>query len=202
MTKGIVLYATKYGSTQEIAESLANKLEFNSKNVLHIEDETELDKYDVIILGTPIYFDDIFEDMKHFINTFFIKLGSKKLITFAVYGAVKGYLDTDYARKFAEYFNPKPAMSVMFLGRATKNTLGEDDHKKLYFFFKYRLRTKFEEFDYFDENKIEYVVDKIREIIWNKKYNMIWYDNRGTTLSINLFWELYNKIVKSKTSIK
>ncbi len=165
MTKGIVLFATKYGSTQEIAEVLATKLEFDSRNVMNLEDEAELDKYDVIILGTPIYFDDIYEDMKHFITTFFIKLGGKKLITFAVYGATKGYLETDYAQKFADYFEPKPVLSLTFLGRATKATLGEDDYKKLYIFFKYGLRTKFEEFDYFDENKIDFTVEKIKKLI-------------------------------------
>jgi menaquinone-dependent protoporphyrinogen IX oxidase len=165
MTSGIVYFATKYGSTEEIAQTIADRLGFDIKNVMYVEDETELDKYDTIILGTPIYFDDIYQDMKHFVQTFFIKLGGKKLITFAVNGATKGYMDTDYAQKFANYFDPKPAMSVAFLGRATKETLGEDDYKKLYIFFKYRLRTKFEEFDYFDENKIDVVVDKIKELI-------------------------------------
>ena len=78
MTRGIVLYATKYGSTQEIAESLADKLEFQTKNVADICEDSELEQYDVIILGTPIYFDDIFEDMKHFVTSYFIKLGDKK----------------------------------------------------------------------------------------------------------------------------
>ena len=165
MSRGIVLYATKYGSTEEIAQALADKLEFDVKNVMYVEDDSELDKYDTIILGTPIYFDDIYPDMKHFIQSFFIKLGGKNLITFAVYGATKGILDTDYAQKFANYFEPKPMVSLMFLGRATKETLGEDDYKKLYIFFKYRLRTKFEEFDYFDENKLDFAVEKIKGLL-------------------------------------
>lgn len=165
MTSGIVLYATKYGSTKEIAQTIADKLGFDIKNVIYIEDDAELDKYDTIVLGTPIYFDDIYQDMKHFIQSFFIKLGGKNLFTFAVYGATKGFQDTDYAQKFANYFEPKPKISVAFLGRATKDMLGEDDYKKLYIFFKYRLRTKFEEFDYFDENKIDVVVEKIKELI-------------------------------------
>ena len=165
MTRGIVLFATKYGSTQEIAGALADKLGFKSKNVVDIKDDSELDQYDVILLGAPIYFDDIYQDMKHFIQSFFIKLGGKKLITFAVYGATKGYVEIDYAQKFANYFDPKPVLSLIFLGRATKETLGEDDYKKLYIFYKYRLRSKFEDFDYFDENKIDVVAEKVREII-------------------------------------
>ena len=167
MTRGIVLYATKYGSTQEIAESIAEKLEFQTKNVADVSEDSELEQYDVIILGTPIYFDDIFEDMKHFITSYFIKLGDKKLITFAVNGAVKGHLDTDYGEKFAKYFDPKPLLYLNFFGRATKSSLGEDDYKKLYIFYKYRLRTKFEDFDYFDENKLDIVADKIKQTLEN-----------------------------------
>ena len=74
MTRGIIYYATRYGSTKEIADAMADKLEFETKNVMYVEDDSELDKYDIIILGTPIYFDDIYQDMKYFINSFFIKL--------------------------------------------------------------------------------------------------------------------------------
>ena len=59
MNRGIIIFATRYGSTQEIAEKLAEKLDFQSKNVMYLEDGSELDQYDTIILGSPIYFDDI-----------------------------------------------------------------------------------------------------------------------------------------------
>jgi menaquinone-dependent protoporphyrinogen IX oxidase len=163
MSRGIVIYATRYGSTQEIAENIANKLDFESKNVMYIDDASELDEYDKIILGSPIYYDDICEEMKRFISSFFIKLGGKKLFTFAVYGATKGRLDIDYATKFANYFNPHPVISVAFLGRATKTSLTEKDYKNLQIFFKNRLESDLSDFDYFDENKVDVVVEKIKE---------------------------------------
>jgi menaquinone-dependent protoporphyrinogen IX oxidase len=162
MTRGLVLYATKYGSTQEIAEKLADKLEFQSKNVNEIVDSSELDQFDMLVLGSPIYFDDIHEDMKHFINSFYINLGGKRMVTFSVYGATKGYLDTDYAARFANYFDPKPALSLLFLGRATQSSLGADDYKKLQIFYKNRLNAELSDFDYFDENKIEIIAEKIK----------------------------------------
>jgi menaquinone-dependent protoporphyrinogen IX oxidase len=131
MTRGLILYATKYGSTQEIAGSLGEKLGVEAKNVMNIKDGSELDQYDMLILGSPIYFDDIHQDMKHFLTSFFIKLGGKKLVTFAVYGATKGYLDKNYAQVFADYFQPNPPIYLMFLGRATKASLSEEDYKKL-----------------------------------------------------------------------
>ncbi|MCK5559994.1 MAG: flavodoxin domain-containing protein [Thermoplasmata archaeon] len=165
MSHAIILYATRYGSTREIAEALATKLELPYKNVSEISDGSELENYDYLILGAPVYFDDIFEDMKHFITSFFIKIGQKKLITFAVYGAVKGHIDKDYAKTFAEYFQPNPILSLDFIGRATKSSLGEEDYKKLEIFYKNRLDAELNDFDYFDENKIDEAAVKIKEAL-------------------------------------
>ncbi len=165
MRRTIVLYATKYGSTQEVAESLAEKLDIPSKNVSNVNNISELEQYDTLILGAPIYYDDIFEDMKHFINSFFIKIGEKKSITFVVYGAVKGHLDKDYAQDFANYFQPNPALTFGFLGRATRSALSSEDYRRLDIFFKNRLNAELSEFDYFDENRLDEAVQKIKEIL-------------------------------------
>ena len=71
----IIIYATRYGSTREIAEMMGEKLEIPIRNVTEITDNSELKQYDYLILGTPIYFDDIYEDMKHFLTSFFIIFG-------------------------------------------------------------------------------------------------------------------------------
>jgi menaquinone-dependent protoporphyrinogen IX oxidase len=165
MARAIIYYATKYGSTQEIAEALGEKLGIPSKNVMYVTDGSELDQYDVIILGSPIYYDDICENMKHFLTSFFIKIGGKKLITYAVYGATKGHLDRNYAQTFADYFSPAPQIALMFLGRATKESLSKDDYRKLEIFYKNRLNAELTDFDYFDENKLDIAAEKIKEII-------------------------------------
>jgi menaquinone-dependent protoporphyrinogen IX oxidase len=165
MTRAIIYYATKYGATQEIAEKFGELLGAPTKNVMHVSDGSEIDQYDTLILGSPIYFDDIFEDMKHFLTSFFIKIGAKKLITFAVYGATKGYLDKNYAQVFADYFSPSPVISLMFLGRATKESLSDEDYKKLEIFYKNRLNAELSDFDYFDENRLEIAAGKIKEVI-------------------------------------
>ena len=165
MTRAIIYYSTKYGSTQEIAENLGEKLGIPSKNVMYVKDGSELDQYDLLILGSPIYFDDIHADMKHFLTSFFIKIGGKKLITFAVYGATKGHLDRDYAKTFAEYFSPAPVLSLKFLGRATKESLSQDDFRKLEVFYRNRLNSELADFDYFDENRLDKAAEDINKII-------------------------------------
>ena len=165
MERAIVLYATRYGSTQEVAEALADKLGIPSKNVNDLTDSSELDQYDTLILGAPIYHDDIYSEMKHFINSFYIKVGAKKLVTFAVYGAVKGHLDRDYAQEFANYFQPNPPMTFNLLGRATRSSLSDDDYRQLEVFYKNRLNAELSEFDYFDENKLDEIADKIKTML-------------------------------------
>lgn len=167
MKRTLILFATKYGSTQQIAESLATKLEVKHKNVMYVEDKAELEKYDVLILGTPIYNDDIHEDMKHFINTFSMQINEKILFLYVVHGATKGYLVKDYTNTFSDYFQKDPALKMSFVGRATKTSLSHKDFRKLQIFYINRLDAEFEDFDHFDENNLDDASNRIRRTISN-----------------------------------
>jgi menaquinone-dependent protoporphyrinogen IX oxidase len=161
----IIIFATRYGSTREIAEMMGEKLEIPIKNLNDISNSSEFEQHDYLILGTPIYFDDIYEEMKHFLTSFFITIGQKKLITYTVSGAVKDHLERDYAKIFSNYFQPPPLLSLGFVGRATKSSLGEEDFRKLEIFYNNRLNEEFHDFDYFDENKIDKAVEQIKNLI-------------------------------------
>jgi menaquinone-dependent protoporphyrinogen IX oxidase len=162
LKRAVVLYATRYGSTKEIAEMMADKLEINAKDISSIKKPEELDCVDVVILLSPIYADTILEEMRMFIKTYFIQIKSKKLITIAVYGAVEGYLKANYADEFARFFENAPVRSFTILGRATKATMSKEDHKRLWLFYKDRLKASLKDFDYVDESKIDAVVERIR----------------------------------------
>lgn len=162
LKRTVVLYATRYGSTKEIAEMIADKLEINAKDISSIKKPEDMNCYDVVILLSPIYADTILEEMRMFIKTYFIQIKSKKLFTIAVYGAVEGYLKANYADEFARFFENAPIKSFTLLGRATKATLSKEDYKRLWLFYKDRLKASLKDFDYVDESRINAVVDKIR----------------------------------------
>lgn len=162
LKRTVVLYATRYGSTKEIAEMMADKLEINAKDISSIKKPEDLNCYDVVILMSPIYADTVLEEMRMFIKTYFIQIKSKKLITIAVYGAVEGYLKANYADEFARFFENAPVKSFTLLGRATKATLSKEDYKRLWMFYKDRLKVSLKDFDYVDESKIEAVAERIR----------------------------------------
>jgi len=162
LKRTVVLYTTRYGTTKEIAEMIADDLEIKAKDISSIKQTADLNCYDVIVLLSPIYADTIMEEMRMFLKTYFIQIKSKKVFTIAVYGAVKGYLDVDYAEEFSRFFEIAPVRSFTLLGRATKDTLSKDDYKRLWLFFKDRLKVSLSDFDYIDEKKINAVAEKIR----------------------------------------
>jgi menaquinone-dependent protoporphyrinogen IX oxidase len=161
LKRSVVLYATRYGSTKEIAEMVADKLGIKANDISAIKKPEDLDCYDVVVLMSPIYADTVLEEMRMFIKTYFIQIKAKKLFTIAVYGAVEGYLKANYADEFARFFENAPVKSFTVLGRATKATLSKEDYKRLWVFYKDRLKASLKDFDYIDEKRIEAIAEKI-----------------------------------------
>ncbi len=67
----LVTYATRYGSTEEVAQSVAETLRENgiaveiqlARNVL------SLDQYRAVVLGVPLYMSQLHKDARHFLST-------------------------------------------------------------------------------------------------------------------------------------
>ncbi len=68
--KGLVTYASKYGSTREVAEFVAARLREGGFEVddQPIKKVRRLEQYDFIVLGTPIYFGALQKDALTFLN--------------------------------------------------------------------------------------------------------------------------------------
>jgi menaquinone-dependent protoporphyrinogen IX oxidase len=162
--KAIILYATRYGSTKEIADELSLHLDLPARNVNAIKARSDLDAYDAIILGSPVYANGLLDDMRNFLQTFYVPINEKELVAYVVYGATKGKLDTDYTRLYARHVTKKPLALFSFVGRATKSSLSKQDYEWLGRFYEERLKAKLEDFDYFDENKVMDAVATIRAV--------------------------------------
>lgn len=168
LKKSVVIFSTKYGTTQEVAQTMADQLGIPIKRTSDFESVDDLAQYDLVFLGAPIYYDDIHDDMKMFIHSFYPELDEKKKILFSVFGAVKGHLQRDYAEKFAGYFSKKPLLTVNFLGRARKDTMSQEDYKLLWVFYRNRLKTNMKDFDYFGQNNFENAAKAVRKAIQEK----------------------------------
>lgn len=68
--KILVTYATKYGSTQGVAEAIASQLRDKgySIDLLPARDVTSLSGYDAVVLGSPLYIGNILGDASKFLT--------------------------------------------------------------------------------------------------------------------------------------
>lgn len=88
----LVTYATLYGSTREVAESIATTLR---ENGLEVDIEPmrgvqSLDKYDAVVMGAPLYISKLYKDTQRFLEQHQGALVQRPVAVFAL-----GPLGTD-----------------------------------------------------------------------------------------------------------
>ncbi|MCB2226459.1 MAG: flavodoxin domain-containing protein [Desulfarculaceae bacterium] len=72
MSKALIVYATRSGQTQKIAEIIAEGLRMNGsevtlKNVTEIKDAAQLNGYDAYVFGSATYHGEMMPSMKQFL---------------------------------------------------------------------------------------------------------------------------------------
>ncbi|MEW6516267.1 MAG: flavodoxin domain-containing protein [candidate division FCPU426 bacterium] len=130
MANVLVTYATRYGSTREVAESVASVLRENGLQV-SVESAAKvkkLDGFSAVVLGAPLYIGKLQKDAGRFLERQGAALASKPLAIFTL-GPVKS---EDLAKpgvlaqmqKALEAFpGLKPLSTVMFGGKYDPATL-------------------------------------------------------------------------------
>jgi menaquinone-dependent protoporphyrinogen oxidase len=91
-TSVLVCYATRYGSTEEVAEAIAKTLhehgiEVVVRSVLEVQN---LDQYGAVVLGAPLYMFHLHKDALHFLARHHAALETRPVFIFAL-----GPLHTD-----------------------------------------------------------------------------------------------------------
>jgi flavorubredoxin len=69
MSKVLIVYATRSGETEKIANIIAEGVRFTGneaevKNIKDISSENDTDGYDALVLGSPTYHGDMIQSMK------------------------------------------------------------------------------------------------------------------------------------------
>ncbi|HSK48183.1 MAG TPA: flavodoxin domain-containing protein [Coriobacteriia bacterium] len=116
MSRALVTYATKYGSTREVAEAIASTLTESGieTDVLHAKDVTDVAPYSAVIVGGPLYYFHWNRDARHLLSHHHKALAYKPVAVFAVgpmedteeqFESARGQLDKALA-KF-EWLKPK-----------------------------------------------------------------------------------------------
>lgn len=113
--KTIIIYAGKYGCTQECALKLKNKLDADAMVVDAAKEKVpSLEGYDKIIIGSSIYVGQVHKKIKAFVNDYISTLLKKKIGVFLVCGFIEKY-DEMLEQNFPEALI-KHAQSVQCFG--------------------------------------------------------------------------------------
>ena len=120
----LVTYATLYGSTQEVAEFIAEHLRTNGHSVelQPMEAVTSLDTYSAVILGAPIYIGKWHKNAQEFLDTHQEALMARPLAAFALGplsdepGEMEG-VRKQWETHLAEYPWFKPVTQKIFVGK-------------------------------------------------------------------------------------
>lgn len=99
--KTLILYATKHGATREIAERIAKQI--GAATLFHLKDGTlpQLDEYDAILIGSPVYAGQVRSEVKTFAAQHTDTLKTKTLGLFLSginQEGMASYLETNYPK--------------------------------------------------------------------------------------------------------
>jgi len=125
----LVAYATRYGSTREVAERVGARLQARgaSVNVLPAADVTDLGGYSAVVLGAPYYIGKMLKEATAFLERHRAALEQMPVALFAL-GPLRATDDMDEDRKQLDrtlekidWF--KPVAMEMFVGKFDPATL-------------------------------------------------------------------------------
>ena len=100
--KTLILYATKYGATREIAERISKHMDSAVLHDLKQADVPALANFDCVIIGSPLYAGSIRKEVKAFLAQHADQLRGKTLGLF-----LSGMAPADEQKYFADNFPPE-----------------------------------------------------------------------------------------------
>ncbi len=133
MTRMLVAYGTRYGSTREVAETIAETLgeQGAEADVKQAREVRSLDGYDAVVLGTPLYLGALHKDVRALLEKNQAVLEHTPFALFAL-GPIKADDGLDGSREqlftaLAKLPVPTPASTAVFVGAYDPARLGFKD---------------------------------------------------------------------------
>lgn len=158
--KCLVVYGTKYGSTREVAQAVADGLQADIAGASTMPD---IRAYDVVVLGSPIYGNDYISTVVEFIQSHRTELEKKRVAAFITAAAdwkvqpgLTGEEDEglptqqDYADGLARLTGGDVLACRGFGGRLVPEQLDDQDRGTLEWFYRFLMRKPLEGFDLLD----------------------------------------------------
>jgi menaquinone-dependent protoporphyrinogen oxidase len=175
MTKCLVVFGSKYGSTAEVARAIAEGL---GADVVDVAFKPDITAYDVIVIGSPIYAGDYLSSVVRFIRDNKSSLQERRIAAFITAAAdmkfdpgLTGeedeelYTQQDYADGLAEMAGGEQLAARGFGGRLVPEALDERDYKTLSWFYRFLMHGELQGFDLLDLPAAQRWGEKLREMV-------------------------------------
>jgi menaquinone-dependent protoporphyrinogen oxidase len=175
MAKCLVVYASKYGSTREVAQAVADGL---GAALADVNDAPDVRSYDLVVLGSPIYGGDYLEPIKDFLRANKPFLASRKVAAFITAAAnwernpgLTGeddellFTQQEYANGLAHLAGGEPIDCRGFGGRVVPDQLDAADRGMLEWFYRFLMHEPLQGFDLIDLPSAYRWGEELREIV-------------------------------------
>lgn len=160
MAKCLVVYASKYGSTREAAQAVADGL---GADIAAASTHPDVRPYDLVVLGSPIYGGDYLQPILDFVRANRTYLAERKVAAFITAAAEMtmsaGLTGTEdeglftqqqYADGLAKLSGGEILSSRGFGGRLIPEQLDKQDYNLLDWFYRFLMHEEFKGFDLLD----------------------------------------------------
>jgi menaquinone-dependent protoporphyrinogen IX oxidase len=163
---GIVIFATKYGSTAEYATKIAQKLDTEALRASEATSDM-VSGADFVVLGSPIYTFSVLPEMAEFLEQYGQILAGKPLAAFVVCGDARwnpkgGEGENKNLERLTRFLPSVPIAVAVLGGRMRMAELDEEDGPKIRAF---RERTGRESTGYDRMESVDPFTDRIKEFL-------------------------------------
>lgn len=175
MTRALVVYCTKYGSTAEVARAIADGL---GADIADMVDMPDIHPYSLVVVGSPIYSGTYLPAAVDFLEANKNLFVVRKVAAFITAAADKEpqpgltgdddpllYTQQDYADGLAKLTHGEVLGARGFGGRLVPQKLDEVDRSTLDWFYRRLLLEKLEGFDLLDLPAAHRWGEELREMI-------------------------------------
>ena len=173
MPKCLVIYASKYGSTREVAQAVAEGL---AADLADAADGPDVEPYDVVVLGSPVYAGDYLDSMVEFVQANKKSLQQRKIAAFVTAAAdveippgLTGdedemlHTQQDYADGLGRMTDGVVLSTRGFGGRLRPEELDNADRKMLSWFYRYLMHEDLRGFDLIDLSEARAWGEKLKQ---------------------------------------
>ncbi len=177
MSKALVVYASKYGSTREVAQAIADGL---GVDLAAASTQPDVRNYDLVVVGSPIYGGDYLASMLEYIRINRTYLAQRKVASFITAAAdmqlnigLTGeenealYTQQDYADGLGRLTGGEVLAARGFGGRLIPSQLDRKDFNLLSWFYRFLMREDLKGFDLLDLPDAYRWGESLREMLGN-----------------------------------